>query len=382
MGKTTGPEIADLLGRLYDAALKPELWPQFLEPLAGHLSGRSAALRVLDTERPTLTHSATWNFTDEESQLYQDYFIQVDPFYQLLRRQPQTGMQLSHEALSDREYSQTEFYSDFFRHTDRFYAAGGFVMRDSQRALLLGIQRSRQLGPFNEQDRQLLESIAPHLRRAADLTRMLAREEALTTGSCEALDRLEIGVLLLNEEGAMLWANKRAERALSGEYPLDLSQGRLKAYSEHEQSVLHRLVSDAVATGMGREASGGNALRLLGDPQRHQPLVLMAAPVSRLSASFWCPTERTAAILYIGSPAEQRRFCHDRLRQLFGLTPAEARVTELIANGLEPKAIAECIGSSPHTVRSQLKSIYQKTETGRQSELVSLVTATLTPLVL
>ncbi|TVO76748.1 helix-turn-helix transcriptional regulator [Sedimenticola selenatireducens] len=382
MGKTTGPEIADLLGRLYDAALKPELWPQFLEHLAGHLDGRSAALRVLDTTQPSLSHSATWNFTDEENRRYRDYFIQVDPFYRLLRRQPQIGMQLSHHAVSDREYAQSEFYSDFFRHTDRFYAAGGFVMRDSQRALLLGIQRSRQRGPFDEHDRQLLHSIAPHLKRAADLTRLLAREDALVAGSCEALDRLEIGVLLLSESGALLWANKRAEQALSGDYPLDISGGQLKACAGHEQAALRRLVSEVVAMGMGRDHPGSNALRLLGDPENHQPLVLLGVPVSRETASFWCPTERTAAILYIGSPAEQRRFCHDRLRQLFGLTPAEARVTELIANGLELKRIAQRLGSSQHTVRSQLKSIYQKTGTGRQGELVSLITATLSPLVL
>ncbi|NIQ01379.1 MAG: hypothetical protein GWM98_14070, partial [Nitrospinaceae bacterium] len=59
----------------------------------------------------------------------------------------------------------------------------------------------------------------------------------------------------------------------------------------------------------------------------------------------------------------------------FGLTNAEAAVMHELDKGLNLDQIAESIHISKHTVRDHLKSIYQKTGTRRQVELVRLVFA-------
>lgn len=51
------------------------------------------------------------------------------------------------------------------------------------------------------------------------------------------------------------------------------------------------------------------------------------------------------------------------------LTPAEARVARGIAQGLSPARIAKQLGVSPQTIRSQLKRVFVKTSTNRQTEL-------------
>lgn len=61
------------------------------------------------------------------------------------------------------------------------------------------------------------------------------------------------------------------------------------------------------------------------------------------------------------------------LHAVFGLTPAEARIATLLAEGLSLKKIAEAQGTQHDTVRKQLRSIYQKTATNRQPELVRLL---------
>lgn len=58
---------------------------------------------------------------------------------------------------------------------------------------------------------------------------------------------------------------------------------------------------------------------------------------------------------------------------MFGLTPAECRIATLLAEGLPLKRIAEIQGTQHETVRKQLRSIYQKTATNRQPELVRLL---------
>jgi DNA-binding CsgD family transcriptional regulator len=60
------------------------------------------------------------------------------------------------------------------------------------------------------------------------------------------------------------------------------------------------------------------------------------------------------------------------LQRLFGLTAAEARVLALLLDDCRPREIADELSISITTVRSHLQSLFAKTGTRRQSELVAL----------
>jgi DNA-binding CsgD family transcriptional regulator len=55
------------------------------------------------------------------------------------------------------------------------------------------------------------------------------------------------------------------------------------------------------------------------------------------------------------------------------LTSAEAKVASLVAAGASPEEIAVELEVSRETVRNQIKAVFGKTETHRQSELAALV---------
>jgi DNA-binding CsgD family transcriptional regulator len=57
---------------------------------------------------------------------------------------------------------------------------------------------------------------------------------------------------------------------------------------------------------------------------------------------------------------------------MFDLTPAESRLATLLVAGAELRIIAATQRLSMETVRAQLKSVFRKTNTHRQSEVVSL----------
>lgn len=59
----------------------------------------------------------------------------------------------------------------------------------------------------------------------------------------------------------------------------------------------------------------------------------------------------------------------------FGLSPAELRLTAALATGTALREAALRLGISYETARSQLKSVFSKTQTRRQVELVSLLAA-------
>ncbi len=80
-----------------------------------------------------------------------------------------------------------------------------------------------------------------------------------------------------------------------------------------------------------------------------------------------------AAVAFIFDPLHHQRPAQDILRAMFGLTPAECRVALLLADGHTPREIAQTVGVSFETVRSQIKSTFSKTNVKRQSELIRLL---------
>jgi DNA-binding CsgD family transcriptional regulator len=61
------------------------------------------------------------------------------------------------------------------------------------------------------------------------------------------------------------------------------------------------------------------------------------------------------------------------LAKMFRLTPSEAKLASIIARGASPAIAARELKISRETARNQLKSVFVKTYTHRQSELVALL---------
>ena len=102
------------------------------------------------------------------------------------------------------------------------------------------------------------------------------------------------------------------------------------------------------------------------------PLMLLVSPLVGRHASLLGVAKPAALILIQGfnQPVPPERILGDQ----FGLTIAETKLAELLAQGarLEDVAIERSVKMS--TLRSQLKSILQKTDTDRQASLVRLLT--------
>jgi DNA-binding CsgD family transcriptional regulator len=78
-------------------------------------------------------------------------------------------------------------------------------------------------------------------------------------------------------------------------------------------------------------------------------------------------TAPVAILLEAARPAEMAPLLAD----VYGLTPRERRVTELVAQGLPTRQIADRLRMSTYTVQDHLKSIFSKTGTGSRGDLVA-----------
>jgi DNA-binding CsgD family transcriptional regulator len=140
---------------------------------------------------------------------------------------------------------------------------------------------------------------------------------------------------------------------------------RLCAEMEHDLKIAGRGESDAVVEAQFR------SLRIAA-PRSTEALYAFFTLLSPQGAMGMFGLRPVVMLLFY-HPESAPAIDANLLHAVFGLTPAEARIATLLAEGLSLKQIAEIQGTQHDTVRKQLRSIYEKTATNRQPELVRLL---------
>ena len=99
-------------------------------------------------------------------------------------------------------------------------------------------------------------------------------------------------------------------------------------------------------------------------------ILIRTLPVSRPAST---PFLGARVILTLADLDRVRTIEDGILRRLFGLTPAEERLGRQLANGLSLIDAADASRITRETVRVQLKAIFAKTGTHRQSDLIAVL---------
>jgi DNA-binding CsgD family transcriptional regulator len=100
-------------------------------------------------------------------------------------------------------------------------------------------------------------------------------------------------------------------------------------------------------------------------------LPVLVAPF-RASGLDLAPEPLVAVIL---SDPDDAKFSAEAVARIFGLTPPEGRLVAALATGQSLAGYARRAAISVNTAKSQLRSVFAKTETSSQSALVGAVLA-------
>jgi DNA-binding CsgD family transcriptional regulator len=93
----------------------------------------------------------------------------------------------------------------------------------------------------------------------------------------------------------------------------------------------------------------------------------MTVTVAPFHSSHILTEVHPCALVFISDPAERPASRAALLSTLYALTPAECRLADLLLEELDLRAVSERMRITMNSARSMLKSIFQKTETHRQS---------------
>jgi DNA-binding CsgD family transcriptional regulator len=365
--------IYDLLGLLYDSAGSPELWPAFLGRLSGLTGGIGANIYVHEIESGLDSFAAVSNIDPKYLELYGRHYHSVNVWIQSSRPSAlRSGeVSISHHHMPDAQLRKTEFYTDFLRPQDYFYGVNATVLKEESRTANLSIVRPRRAGGFAEDEAGLLKILMPHLQRALYLQRLLLRSERRQAALEATFDLLPQAAILLDHNGCATLVNRSARAILARHDGLTIdSDGRLAGGRSGETAALRGLIRSAVGAGTGRGVGAGGYLSLP-RPSGGRPLLVLVTPLGGTESVF--ERQRPAAAVFVSDPDRQIATPEAMLTELYGLTPAEARLASLLVTGKSLGEAGEELGVSSNTVRTHLKRIFEKTETNRQGDLIRLL---------
>jgi DNA-binding CsgD family transcriptional regulator len=207
------------------------------------------------------------------------------------------------------------------------------------------------------------------------MTTLAATKSASPTQLLQVLfaasDWLNAGFLISSSSGRLLFANDAAQQILESQDGLMLDDdGQLAAGIGDGMSTAEGQTkfSTMLATAQMRSGLTVSVSR----PSGKLPLTLTMRPARPESIPPGYSEVDTVLVL-IHDPESTLHVGYAELRELYGLTPTEARLANLVMQG---KTIEECtglLGIRRSTVKMHLRNLYGKTGIQRQSELVSLM---------
>ena len=178
------------------------------------------------------------------------------------------------------------------------------------------------------------------------------------------LDRLDRGVILLDERRRVQDANVLARRVLADRNGIAVRGGRFVFL---EPSLDERLTRLMGAYG----SSQAGALRSMAAQVRYDhapPYRVLVAPVPPDADE-----RQVSFFVLIYGPREWRDISIDVLVEVYGLTRGQAEVARSLFAGHSVEETADTLGLSLNTVRTHLKHIFSRCEVRSQRELLHLL---------
>jgi DNA-binding CsgD family transcriptional regulator/PAS domain-containing protein len=257
-------------------------------------------------------------------------------------------------------FRRTDFYQDWCRPQHIETVMGAAFMQEERGLALLGLGRTE---PFSEAELALHRSLMPELDRIMALRMRLMALDLQQARLRALLDRVGAPILLATGAARLLHANRAAEALLRAGDPLSLTHGRLAAVTEQQTDALRALIRDA-----GNDAVGQTLKIHTG---RGQTAWIAILPVR--AEHGWAEGGCDCVALFVTGIEQYPASSVALLQALYRLTPAEARVAELISRGGGVPAVASTLGIRTSTVRTHLHRIFDKTGAQRQSQLAALL---------
>lgn len=271
------------------------------------------------------------------------------------------------------EFAAAELLRGTGRHRDALQGDGRVLVRwidGSEDRVAIVVTRRATATPFRRHDVDAIDANLPWLEDLAAIWRQNQRAAARLDGLRAAFGLRGTGAILLDSRGSILEINEQAKRLLARHTGLLRSGEQVTAELPGDALRLAEAIRAVVAAALTgqriaprqlsvRRGEGGAALHL----SVMRPFEAAALKID--------PGDPTVLLLVVdprAAAAPVTGVC-----SLYGLTPAQSRLTRRLVEGESLAEAAAVLGLTCETARTYLKQVFAKTGVRRQANLVRMM---------
>lgn len=349
-------DLYPLIEASYEAATQPEAWNDFLELLCEAIGADAGALHIYDSS--SARGSLGWwrGVPDAVVTEYPNWSTK-NPHMAAFAGRVVTGMITANSLVRRAEYLRSEYHNEFMRYHLPLYAATGCcIYSGGPLNVVISADRLAKRSEFAPAVEGAWQLLLPHLQRAVAIWRKLGNIDLSRNATMDILDRLDSGVILLSANGVVLTVNETARILISEDDGLKITRDGQLAALGRECAKLDALIKAACASTEELTRSGGSALAVSRKSGRSS-LEIVVAPLRLRQFMLTC--ERPSAVVFIRDP-ERLPPRMVRLQELYGLTPAEARVAQRLVGGSSVDELAAALKVTVATARTHIRHLLEK----------------------
>lgn len=370
--------LSTVIGNLYDAALDPALWSEVLGEARNFVGGSAASIFAKDAAATTLTVFHNDGSIDPHYiRLYYERYMALDPsntahFFATVETPISTA-----DYIDYGEFRQTRFYREWAAPQGLVDFLTVALERSMTTAALFGIFRHERDGIATEESKRRLRLIAPHVRRAVLIGKAIDLKAAQTASLADTLDGLSAAMFLVQANGRIVHTNAAGHAMLAGSGFLHAAGDRLVV---RDVKMHHALMDVLAAAGSGDGAVGARGVALplaTRDGGAYLAHVLPLTSGARRRAG---NAYAAAAAVFVRKAELELPAMPEIIARHYRLTPSELRVLLAVIEVGGVPEVAAALGIADTTVKTHLGSVFGKTGTSRQADLVKLVAGFASPL--
>jgi DNA-binding CsgD family transcriptional regulator len=370
--------LSALIGEIYDAAIDPAAWSIALARVNAFALGAGAAIYAKDAvNRTGNIYFDDGSIKQRYIDLYFEKYVKLDPsttqHYFGGIDEPISTVDFIDYA----EFVQTRFYKEWAQPQGLVDHVTSVLEKSSTSVALFGVFRNERQGLVDDEMRQRMRLVAPHIRRAVLISRLIDLKTAEAAAWADTFDGIHAGVVLVDAKGRVVQSNGAGHELLTTGCVVHARDGRLGA-GENEAD---RALKEAIAASAAGDAAlgiGGIAVPLPSPDQRR--FVAHVLPLTSGNRRAAGATYAAVAAIFIHALAFDIPSPPEVIARTYHLTPMELRILIAIVEVGGVPAVAAALGMGATTVKTHLRHLYAKTGCRRQADLVKLVAGFASPL--
>jgi len=363
----------ELTDAVYRAALEPAAWDDVMRLMSHRFPSAAQTFYILHLEPRRVQPVSLVGIAPRWLRSFDEhYFARDNPWIKLTQRLHRPGVVRTNERL-DRLLRdpgvlyRSSYYNDWMRPQGFKYTIGNTLLAENGIVANITLLRAPDMQTFSRAEVQTFENLSTHMTRSLQMGIRLERPESCPA-STATLDAMPQAIAVLDAQRRVLYANTAMESVLARKQGLAVRHGELKPTDEGAQQRFAACVANALSPGSA--TAGGHTplvLRLAESGHLRLQVLPLAGSLGRALVS------KPTVLLMATEHARLASSSHVAICQLYGCTPSEARLAQLLAEGKTLQESAIQLGITYGSARVYMKIVFEKVGVHTQAQLVARV---------